>query len=160
MHVTMDSSDPPAVASYSLMGVLWLFMSNIDFGVIIVVVGSWLFEVFAAIVCRNLQHNPVYMPDHEMLQHAWVPGPIMLADISLLVLRILIIFFICIPLAKLHNDFFFVGASVGLFVGAHSALAILVRFRGVNGLRMLIITGKEALAYGVLTYMLILYYKR
>jgi len=156
----MDSSDPPAVASYSLMGVLWLFMSNIDFGVIIVVVGSWLFEVFAAIVCRNLQHNPVYMPDHEMLQHAWVPGPIMLADISLLVLRILIIFFICIPLAKLHNDFFFVGASVGLFVGAHSALAILVRFRGVNGLRMLIITGKETLAYGVLTYILIFYYKR
>ena len=155
----MDTSDPP-VASYSLMGVVWLFISNIDFGVIIVVVGSWLFEVFAAIVCRNLQHNPVYMPDHEMLQHAWVPGPIMLADISLLVLRILIIFFICIPLAKLHNEFFFVGASVGLFVGAHSALAILVRFRGVNGLRMLIITGKEAVAYGVLTYMLILYYKR
>ena len=155
-----SDSEISAASSYPMISLFWLFLSKIDFGVIIIIMGSWLFEVFAAIICRNLQHNPVYMPDHEMMQHAWTPGPVMLADVSLLVVRILIIFFICIPLAKLHNEFFFVGASVGLFVGAHSALAILVRFQHVNGLRMLIITGKESIVYGVLTNILIIYYKR
>ena len=139
--------------------VMSVFLSKFDFSFVIIIVISCLLEVLAAISCRRLQHIPVYITDHEIVEHAWVPGPIMLADISLLIVRILIIFFICIPLATLHNEYFFVGASVGLFVGSHSALALLVRFQGVNGLRMLVITAKESLAYGLLTYILIKYYK-
>jgi hypothetical protein len=146
--------------SYSVLQLLLAIVNRIDFGVFIILAVSWLFEVFAAILCIRLQHVPVHVTDAEALQLSWRPGPFMLADVCLVIVRIALIFAVCIPLAKVTNAMFLTGAGVGLLVALHSALSLFLRFKNVNIMRMAVICGKEMLAYGVLTSVLVLYYKR
>jgi hypothetical protein len=141
-----------------------LFMSNIihntDFGFIVFMIPFGLFEGISTMILKKLQleHRPVYISDGELEADRHVIGPCMMTGCWLMVMKIVIVFYICLPLAKETGSTFLTGAMVGLVFTVHSHLLIYGRFRGMNMIRLGIVGTKAVIQTGVLTSLMARYY--